>query len=308
MQALKYKSEKLKSVGYGLASCGELAQGYINNQPFLVNLPIDYSTAIIIDASMSSKNFSSNGLAISKIRKFEKLLAERILPRDLAKSFHTSINIINPIPRGKGMASSTAEMVAFYHAFINFCERQFNLSRSELKLEPDELSELIVMVEPTDGLYFPGISLINHLTGICSKSYVNLPKLSVLIIDEGGEIDTVGNSRSKAKIVADQNQNEMKEILKLIEDGFKNKNPKKLCKAATISSIVQQNVRKNIYFDSLKELIGDEILGVNCAHSGVILGVLFEPHHLKKVLKKVSEVIPQKLILGSFDIKCGGMF
>ena len=97
----------------------------------------------------------------------------------------------------------------------------------------------------------------------------------------------------------------MEKILQYVDSGFKEQNPILIAKAATISAKIQQDVRKNKYFEPLAKLIGHEVLGINCAHSGVILGVIFEPHNLFKVTQLVKQIVPEESILGTYNIVNG---
>src|SRR4029079_11819053 len=86
------------------------------------------------------------------------------------------------IPIGKGLASSSADLVATARA-IDDC---FKLGMSE-----EILKMFLRQIEPTDGVMYPGVVSFYHRQVQLREFLGQLPGLTIVSIDEGGEVDTV---------------------------------------------------------------------------------------------------------------------
>ena len=87
--------------------CGELAQGVIEGIHFLVTCPIDFYSRVTVD-------LYSNGPGVEVPDGCEKTAAavRRALSQLKSAKVRAKLTINNPIPRGKGMASSSADLAA----------------------------------------------------------------------------------------------------------------------------------------------------------------------------------------------------
>lgn len=117
-------------------TCGELAQGFYRGEPVLITCPIEkFSTAVVSDEFAGVEGLGSKSLAI-----LDKVCGGR--------EFKFGLRLTSELPRGKGMASSSADMAAVAQAVA------LSLGR---RLSPDELGKLCASIEPTDGIFYPGV-------------------------------------------------------------------------------------------------------------------------------------------------------
>ncbi|MGQ7843120.1 GHMP family kinase ATP-binding protein [Granulosicoccus sp. 3-233] len=255
------------------ATCGELMQGAIDGRDFLVNCPIDlYAQATLLPTG-------SSGLVVRDATRYTKVAhaialldacAEQQTPRDVVMERSAAgreLVVTSRIPRGKGMASSSADLAA---ALSVACElRGLNLSAVEL-------SRLIARVEPSDSVHLPGIGHVNHLNGVVHACLPAPEDLSVIVLDCGGEVDTLAFDREKARSVYHQAQARVTATLALMCNSLRLGDPVGIALAATISARLSQQILPKAPFDELLDsCTRDGALGVNCAHSGTVLGVLY---------------------------------
>lgn len=245
-------------------TCGELVQGYLNGQDFLVNCPIDLFSRADVYESVSPGVYLEDPVGFSKISAAANILTEQY-GIELAHDIHIS----SSIPRGKGMASSTADISA---ALQSICDSVL------LHLSPYEFAKILTLVEPSDCVHFQGIAYINHLTGTYVESLPAPTDMRVLVVDCGGEVDTVRFDREHARSVYRKNQARIAMALNLVRTGLQQNDNRRVARGATISAQLSQQI---LYKPQLDELLVSAMaqgaLGVNCAHSGTVLGILYEP-------------------------------
>ncbi len=277
-------------------SCGEFVQGYIDGQDFLVNCPID------LYACAKVSRLSKPGLSLhlpeqfNKIRDIATLIAEEFF---LELKHH--IVVESAIPRGKGMASSTADITAALAALCRSCD---------LPLSDKVFSRLITEIEPSDCLHFPGIAHVNHLTGDLIELLPAPQDMKVLVLDCGGEIDTIGFDRQRARHVYHNNAGAISDALALLKRGLHMGNLQWVADAATHSAELSQKIHFKPQFDALRAIAKEAgALGINCAHSGSVLGVLFRSSEILKenLLRRITPELGSSVnILGEFRIIGGG--
>ena len=143
-------------------TCGELAQGFFRGEPLLITCPIEkFSTAIVSD-----EFFGVEGLG-SKSR----TMLQKVLRRFNVKKFPFGVRLTSELPRGKGMASSSADLAAVAQAVA------FSLGKN---FSPAEIGQLFAM---------------NPLTGQLVKKIRAQEKFLIAVFDYGGEVDTVNFNR-----------------------------------------------------------------------------------------------------------------
>ena len=134
-------------------------QGYLAGKPFLVNCPINwFASAALAEVHLGLTRLT-HPKSVAAAMRASAVYGVKFDPKQLT--------IASTIPRGKGMASSTAEMAAAVAA---------SLQPWEPSPDWEALSRLIATVEPTDGVYFPGITSLNHLTGERYQSWSLVPR------------------------------------------------------------------------------------------------------------------------------------
>ena len=277
-------------------TCGELVQGFIDGRDFLVNCPIDlYAHA---HATFSTQA----GLHLADADRFSKI-RDAIALAEYEWGFNVShsLRLESDIPRGKGMASSTADLTAALCAITLSCQRQ---------ISPRMFASLLTEIEPSDCVHFQGIAHVNHLTGDLIETLPMPQGLRVLVVDCGGEIDTIGFDRAKARGVYLQHKAQIAGALDLLTRGLQAQRNDWVAQAATQSAALSQLIHHKPQFDEMVRLAQDAgALGVNCAHSGSVLGLLYAASDtLEDVLReRVERAFGASVcILGDHQIIGGG--
>lgn len=245
-------------------TCGEFVQGHIQGQDFLVNCPIDlYAHA---DVSFQGRD----GLAIEQPGQYVKIRDTLTLAANkLMLPLRHAVSVHSRIPRGKGMASSSADVAAALSAF---------LEASDCAVSPLNFAKLLTEVEPSDCVHFSGVAHVNHLTGDLFDQLSTPTGMRALIVDCGGEIDTLAFDRARARGVYRQQEERIALALRDLKLGLRADDAQRIAEAATESTRISQFIHRKPQFEDLLRLVmGLGALGVNCAHSGSVLGVLYRP-------------------------------
>lgn len=228
-------------------SCGEFVQGFFHGAPILITCPIEkFSTVTISDEFFGIEGLGEKSLAM--LKKFG--------------ACNFGIRLETELPRGKGMASSSADLAAVASAVALFLGKN---------ISAEEIAKLAASIEPTDGIFFSGVVAMNPVTGQFIKN-ISVPKnLTVAIFDYGGEVDTLKfNRRSNFQISA------LDDVLnfKMVEK----------------SALANQEI---LYKKNLREIISyAKSIGaaaVNVAHSGTVIGIFFHNDD-KNIDSKISEI------------------
>lgn len=239
-------------------SCGELAQGTIDGQPFLITCPIDwYAEARAVNISGQADKLKTNKAAKATLQY-------------IGVTDKVEIQIMSDIPVGKGMASSSADISAACQATALCFGRE---------LSADEIADIALSIEPTDGIFYPGIMMFDHISGKLRIPLGQPPELFISIFDAGGEVDTLAfNQRRDLVKLNRQKENEIRTAVDLIRKGLAEGNAHRIGEGATISSLSNQSILyKPSLASFLKEFPHFGAVGVNVAHSGTVIGVLFPP-------------------------------
>lgn len=278
-------------------TCGELMQGAIDEQDFLVNCPIDlYAYATVHNDS------GKRGLYLDDLHRYTKIRDTlELAAAEFAIRLSHRVTIRSDIPRGKGMASSSADISAALDALCR---------SSSLRLHAEPFARLVTEIEPSDCVHFGGIAHVNHLTGRLYDSMPAPQGMSVLIVDCGGEIDTIGFDRKRARALYRQHQPYLKEALATLKRGLRENDLQAVARAATASAALNQQIHYKPQFDELlaraREL---GALGVNCAHSGTVLGVMYAS--CERLHERLVDEVQRRFgrgtpIVGNYNIVAGG--
>lgn len=269
-----YKHSSIKGVGKAFGTFGELLQGVLpSNRNFLVTFPINmYSYA----------NFSFNGENSFAVELPHKKKAAQIVKNILEKHdlpLAGKLLLKSEIPEGKGMASSSADLVAAAKAVSS----AYHLNMSHTQIE-SFMSE----IEPSDGVMYDAC-VSYYQREVLLKSYLGvLPNLVVLAIDEGGMVDTIEFSK-RSKNFTNSEKLEYEILLKKLENAVRKKDIITIGQVATRSAILSKKFKSSKYLDNFihinKEISG---IGVAIAHSGTCLGLLLDASD-PKIEKKIED-------------------
>ena len=243
--------------------CGELVQGILDDAYYLVTCPVDFFARVTVELHEDSTEV----LAPTDCPKAARAVAHTLkwLERpDLG----ARVTVSNPIPRSKGFGSSSADLAAAIAAT--------GLALGA-EIAPSQIAKLALLVEPTDGVMFPGITLFDHRDGNLREELGPPLPVEIVALDFGGEVDTVGfnqvDRRSQWQAIADETDG----ALRMVRDGLRQRDVELLGRGATRSAVAAQEV---IFKPQLPEVMAFADLvgavGVNVAHSGTAVGILLD--------------------------------
>ncbi|WP_409492242.1 kinase [Amycolatopsis sp. cmx-11-12] len=244
---------------------GELLQGVLpDGRDFLVTFPIArWSTATFRPAARSA------GVRVFPAGKRKvRGLAEKMLSGSDAPG--GELRLDSSLPEGKGLASSSADLVAAARAIGNALGREVTSAMIE---------DLLRDIEPTDGVMYRGIVAFHHREVRLRSVLGSLPSLTVVGLDEGGTVDTVAFNRI-AKPFGPAERLEYEYLLAKLTAAVRDKDLAAVGEVATRSATMNQVLRPKRTLEQAKDLcerIGG--LGVIAAHSGTTVGVLLADDH-----------------------------
>ena len=246
-------------------SCGELAQGFIDGNHFLVSCPIDMYATASVEVSAGT-----GGICAPRDAPKARQSVEQTLKHFGRSDVDVNLNLSSTLPRGKGMASSTADVSA------SIAATAAALGESEA-MPPSEIARLSLMVEPSDGLMLPGISLIDHRHGTTARTIGEAPPMRVVVLDFGGGVDTLEFNNVDREDTLRELQPRFEEALAMIVRGIEDGRAEDVAAGATLSAVANQHVLFKPQLEAvMKQAEELGALGVNVAHSGTIIGMLFD--------------------------------
>jgi L-threonine kinase len=209
--------------------------------------------------------------------------------------------ISSPIPRSKGLGSSSADVVATIAATALALDRP---------LSPDTIARIALSVEPSDGVMFPGIALLDHREGKIREMLGPAPPMEIVALDFGGTVDTLEFNATDRRPLWKSIQAEVDEALRLIKSGIQEQDPKLVGAGATISARASQAVLPKSDLTSVldfAEKVG--AVGVNVAHSGTVMGVLLDARERmsKSVFTQAKQIFPEAESVHHFRMLGGGV-
>lgn len=282
MQSRQQVVSQPSGKGRAFGTFGELLQGVgVDGQDFLVTLPITrFSTATFVSVP------SLPCLTVSPSKKQKSRRLARLMLQHYGLPMGGILELESDIPLGKGMASSSADLVATARAIDN-C---FGVCTS-----PEQLQSFMRQIEPTDGVMYEGCVSFYHREVALSEYLGHLPDLTIVSIDEGGEVDTIEFNKSTKHFTQEEKQ-EYDLLRQKIAHAIRSQDIQMIGQIATRSAILNQKHSKKHYLEYMLAICQDlEGLGVVVAHSGTCLGILLSPQyeHYYKQLYMAYETLRQ---------------
>lgn len=275
-------------------TCGELVQGVIGGQPFLVSCPIDVYARVTVELASG----------VSVVAPPDAPKAAAALRAALAYCGATALGgrltLDSPLPRGKGLGSSTADVGGAIYATLRALGRQ---------ADPATVAALAVGVEPTDSSLFPGVALFDHRSGARCEPLGPAPPLDVVVVDEGGTVDTLAFNRRDAQAILAANEPQVREALALVRRGLVERRSDLLGRGATLSAQAHQRVLPKRWLDAVVDAATEAgAVGVVAAHSGTVLGALVDPARAPtaRVLAVLRAAVPAGAVLFICRLADGG--
>ncbi|MFH1904194.1 MAG: GHMP kinase [bacterium] len=255
----------MKAVVKVPGSCGELWQGVLDGTHLLITCPVNVYSYVEVNVDESNSRIEAPD---DKYKSCEAM--RKILDYFGMLKCGGEICIDSEIPQEKGMSSSTADIVGTCTGTAKALGRD---------ITPLEIVRIAVSIEPTDGLMFKDMLTFDHISGAIKEYIGPPPEMDILVIDLGGRVNTLEfNSRRNEILKKFNNALELREAYELVKDGIRKKDIHMLGKGATMSAEFNQKI---LYKRELTDLmkIANELgaCGVNTAHSGTVVGILFSP-------------------------------
>ncbi len=251
-----------KGTGCSFGTFGELLQGVLpeNNYDFLVSFPITrYSCATF---HPDSRLTSIHMMPASKTKSL--LLAEKILAYYQLPSGGI-LQVNSHLPVGKGLASSSADLVACARAI----DHVYNLSMTE-----EDIQRFMMDIEPSDGVMHDGVVSFYHKKVELKEFIGQIPHLTVVSIDEGGIIETLKFNRIR-KPFTEPDKVEYQQLLDQLTVAIRMMDYEQVGRISTRSAQMNQKLLPKRTFEQMQDIctaIGG--LGLIVAHSGTCIGIL----------------------------------
>lgn len=249
------------------ATCGELVQGTVDGQPFLVSCPIDrWAEAAVV--------LLEGGAVVGPAWAPKSLAALRLALRELGgEGYGAVLRLRSPLPRGKGLGSSTADVGATIAAAAAALGRP---------LPPEALAGLAARVEPTDSSLLPGLACLDHRRGVPIEVLGEPPPLRLLVLGLPGTVDSVAfnhpNHLAARRAALMAHEPEAMAALAELRAAVRAGDPRRLAAAATRDARSYQRVLPTPHFAAVEALAAElGALGLCVAHSGTVAGLLFAP-------------------------------
>jgi uncharacterized protein involved in propanediol utilization len=254
----------LKGTGSAFGTFGELLQGVLpgDGGDFLVTLPV---------ARWSMATFRqdpvADGIAVRPVHKKKALQLAHLIAEEERRPVSGVLTVSSVIPEGKGLASSSADLVATARALAKALGTP---------MPPTRIERLLARIEPTDGVLYPGIVAFHHRAVRLLAVLGSLPAMTVVGIDEGGAVDTIAYNRIPKSFSTAQGY-EYARLLDRLADAIPRHDMAEVGKVATRSALMNQPQRYKRSLEPMREIcreVGG--LGVAVGHSGTTLGVLLD--------------------------------
>ena len=276
--------------------CGELVQGMLDDNYFLVTCPIDFFGRVRVE-------LYQNGPGIDAPYDCPKAAAavKATLVHLGRQELLARLTVNSPIPRGKGMGSSSVDVTAAIAAT--------GLALG-YELPSAEVGRLALSVEPTDGIMFPGMAVFDHREGRIAEVLGPPPPMEIVALDFGGEVDTLKFNREDRHPVWQSLRAEAAEALGLVRLGVQRCDPALVGQGASISARAAQQVLFKPELPQVMDFaqsIG--AVGVNVGHSGTIIGVLLDarPRRGKSAFRQAQRAFPEAEMVQHFRLLGGGL-
>ncbi len=267
-------------------TCGELVQGLLEGEPFLVSCPIDRYSRVTVTlegagapvAPLAAPAAREDGASLPHPKALQA--ARAALTALGLGDVGFSLEVSCPLPAGKGFGTSTADVVGAIVA----------ASRAAgLALGPADVARLAVDVEPSDGTMFPGLALFDHRRGRRWEVLAPAPPLLLAVLEFGGEVDTMEYNAGLDLDRWRSMEREHTRALELLREGLRRQRPDLVGSAATTSALAHQRLLPKPELEQTIALAADyRALGVCAAHSGTALGVLLGPGEMQQAQRLLA--------------------
>lgn len=262
--------------GYANGTFGELLQGGLGDpcRHFLVTLPISkFSTVIFVE-----DDTIDDIIVFPRTKTKARTLAKTIV-QQLGVKLTGRLYISSEIPEGKGMASSSADLVATAKAIA---------SATSVPIDDTVLQSKMCVIEPTDGVMYQGVVSYFHRLAKLDCLIGEMFDCRIVALDEGGLVDTIEYNNH----LTEYNECEKvsyRELLTRMKSAFRARDLRTIGELTTKSALLNQvrNPKKN--FETICRISARfDAVGVVAAHSGSCIGILVDKNDAEFEQKQAS--------------------
>ncbi|PRX96522.1 kinase [Allonocardiopsis opalescens] len=249
----------------GVSSCfgtfGELLQGADpDGTDFLVTMPIACWTTVRFTLEPDVP-----GIRVYPAHKYKAVRLARAMLSEAGYAGGGRIVVHSGIPEGKGLASSTADLVATARAIANTLGTPVG---------PRAVERLLRGIEPSDGVMYDAVTAFDHRRVALRGVLGSLPALTIVALDEGGAVDTVRFNQLAKPYTASQRR-EYAGLLDALAAAVAEHDLRTVGRIATRSAELNQHLHTKRTFTRLRAAAEElDLLGVLTAHSGTVAGLL----------------------------------
>jgi L-threonine kinase len=246
------------------ANIGEIAQGAISpGKPFLVSnlLSSKFSTTTYVTLQETSQTELEE-----KSHRAYRLFLDRYKTSRRAAYEAAGIKIWQEsnIPKGKGLSSSSADVVGVLSALNTFFNHPF---------AEGELYKMAAEVDPTDAVLSPALTVFNQTKGEVVTMLQSIPySLIFFDSDPDSAVDTVQFTRNK--IYTHQDYRFYNQLLENLIAAADKGDITGYLFWTTQSAVYNQKFLTKKHLNKLVSFALSKDLGVFAAHSGTVMGLV----------------------------------
>lgn len=256
---------RLLGTGRSFGTFGELLQGCLGSTRlnFLVTFPIN----CFAYASFVPEPAITDVMVLPAEKQKARRLAAMLLAH-YGLPTGGRLRLESGLPVGKGLASSSADLVATARAVAACYGLHIPLSL---------LQQWMSAIEPSDGVMYHGIVSFYHRQVRLREFLGTLPPLTILGLDEGGQLDTIEFNR-RPRLFTGREVHQYEHLLDRISGAIRTRDLETVGLVATQSARLNQRLNPKMTLIDLLAICREvQGLGVAVAHSGTCLGLLLSP-------------------------------
>lgn len=270
------------------ASCGEIFQGYMDGDEFLASyfIPL-YSRAELIEGSKKINAFENSRVKIldRKNKKVELAKCKTLEYFGMSPKEIEDIKIIieSPIPIGKGLSSSTADIGATIAACGAYLGNE---------IDADLATKIALSIEATDTNYYKESMVFSSVTGVKKEILGTIENSKVMVLIPDGRVNTQElRMRDNYLQLKTKNEEAIRRCYENTVKAFASKNYAKLGEVGTESALLNENLIKKMFLNEIIEIaLVNNTYGINIAHSGTAIGILMrEDYDDSKLIYELQE-------------------
>ncbi|MET8248192.1 kinase [Streptomyces sp. NPDC005202] len=248
--------------GAAFGTFGELLQGVLpDGSAFLVTLPVDVWARARFRLGGPGPQVRVRPPGKHKARQVARLVLDAV-----GHGGGGLLELSGELPEGKGLASSSADLVATVRAVG---------AAVGVRFTPAETEAFLRGIEPSDGVMYDEIVAFHHRAVRLRRRLGRLRPLVVVAHDEGGQVDTVRHNRGPLPFGA-QERSEYARLLAELDEAVAGGDLAAVGRVSTRSAELNALVRPRAGLAPLRDACREaDGIGLVLAHSGTMLGVAF---------------------------------